>query len=121
MFFSVAYRCTACGWKASVSDQHGHEGDHFHELYCRECGRYYRLRDFPYARGDDGEPLPAELNGVRLPAVPRGEVPMIRCSACGTTGPLGSAGPITDERPESCPRCKAGAIQCEGPPWLCEN
>jgi hypothetical protein len=101
------YRCSACDWKASVGGYHGFDGNWFNALYCRHCGAPQVLESrFSL---DPAEPTSASFDRAEILSS-TGQRRSVRCGYCGATGPLGSDGPITDDEPTKCPKCKTGSV-----------
>jgi hypothetical protein len=93
------YKCTSCDWETAVGNYHG-ASDWFHDLYCRHCGAKYTFA-----------PEQMTLNDQPITIDPNGEAPIISCVQCGAEGPLGARGPITDQEPTTCPKCKTGTVK----------
>jgi hypothetical protein len=104
-------KCDWCDWTASVGSYHGFRGNWFNALYCRECG----LRQLLETTIEIGNPLKSEQSLSCADLLPDSMNPeSVRCRGCATLGPIGRHGPITDEVPTSCPKCKLGAVSASG-------
>lgn len=103
------YKCTSCSWGTSTGSSHGFSGEWHNYLYCRECGASHNLTTYSFF-GVNTSGRPDKLNGKDLPPCEPGQQQLISCNKCGATGPFGNAGPITDNKPKSCPVCKSTPI-----------
>jgi len=102
------YKCERCGWNTSIGSYHGFEANSFNALYCRHCGASHCLETRSFVELDD--PASLFLDSVPIGRTEPGLETMIHCSRCEIEGPLGNSGPITDEEPAKCPRCKSGVV-----------
>ena len=110
----------------SIGSYHGVHGWQ-NALYCRNCGRSVFLaqsaEQFLKGFGKESEPQGSayELFGAVQPkhivCEACSAVPEVEC-ACGAKGPLGNAGPLTDDdHGETCPACKQPTLEA-GSEWI---